>query len=268
MSNILTMIRMTVWRRIREITRYKLNFTVELIMSFIWGLGLMIFGFVIDPAKLGSIGSTNYAVFLLIGVAFQNYQGAATWGAWEIRDELTRGQIEYTFASPVSRYVYMLSSSVSQAVVGTLFGIIPMFATAFILLGSFPPLPAFLMTCITLLLTFLALCQIGVIMSSAILLFKDVSAVMSILNFLFQIATGMFVPLQFMPDPLKIIAFLIPLTHGIDLSRHFIMGTSTVWPVEIEIGMLIAFTLGFGLLAKAAIFHLERKAKKEGLALA
>jgi len=150
----------------------------------------------------------------------------------------------------------------------TLFGIIPMFATAFILLGSFPPVSAFLMTCITLFLTFLALCQIGVIMSSAILLFKDVSAVMSILNFLFQIATGMFVPLQFMPDPLRILAFLIPLTHGIDLSRHFIMGTSTVWPMEVELGMLLAFILGFGLLAKAAIFHLERKAKKEGLALA
>ncbi|NHV98498.1 MAG: ABC transporter permease [Thaumarchaeota archaeon] len=268
MSNIAAIFRMAVWRRIKEITRYKLNFTVELIMSFIWGLGLMIFGFIIDPAKLGSIGSSNYAVFLLIGVAFQNYQGAATWGAWEIKDELTRGQIEYTFASPVSRYVYMLSSSFSQAVVGTLFGIIPMFATAFILLGSLPSPSALLMTCVSLFLTFLALCQIGVIMSSAILIFKDISAVMSILNFLFQIATGMFVPLQFMPDPIRILAFLIPITHGIDLSRHFILGTSTVWPVEVELGMLFVFIIGIGLVAKASTFYLERKAKKEGLALA
>ena len=268
MSNVLTIFRMAVWRRIREITRYKLNFTLELIMSFIWGLGLMIFGFVIDPAKFGIIGSSNYAVFLLIGVAFQNYQGAAVWGAWEIKDELTRGQIEYTFASPVSRYIYMLSSSFSQAVVGTLFGIIPMFATAFILLGDLPSPFAFLMTCVTLVLTFLALCQIGVLMSSAILLFKDVSAVMSIFNFLLQIATGMFVPIQFMPDPLKTLAFFIPLTHGIDLSRHFMMGTSTTWPVELELGMLMVFLFGLGLLAKMTTSYLEKKAKKEGLALA
>ncbi len=162
----------------------------------------------------------------------------------------------------------MLSSSFSQAVVGTLFGIIPMFATAFILLGDLPSPLALLMTCTTLSLTFLALCQIGVIMSSAILIFKDISAVMSILNFLFQIATGMFVPLQFMPDPIRILAFLIPVTHGIDLSRHFILGTSTVWPVEVELGMLFVFIIGIGLLARASTLYLEKKAKKEGLALA
>ncbi|MDW8034716.1 MAG: ABC transporter permease, partial [Nitrososphaerota archaeon] len=225
----------------------------------------MIFEFIIDPAKLNSIGGSNYAVFLLIGVAFQHYQSAAISVAWEIKGELTKGQIEYTFASPVSRYVYMLSSSVSQAIVGTLFGIIPMFAIAFILLGSLPIPLSLLMACLTLFLTFFALCQIGVMMSSAILLLKDVSAVMSILNFLFQITTGMFVPLQFMPDPLKILAFLIPLSHGIDLSRHFIMGTSTVWPVELEVIMLLVLTLLFGILAKFSTSYLERKAKKDGL---
>lgn len=268
MTNTLKMINMMVWRRVKEITRYKLNFTIELIMSLIWGLGLMIFGFIIDPAKLSSIGSSNYTVFLLLGVAFQHYQSAAIWVAWEIKGELTKGQIEYTFASPVSRYVYMLSSSISQAIVGTLFGIIPMFATALIILGNFPVPSSFLMAGVTLFLTFLVLCQIGVMMSSAILLFKDVSALMSILNFLFQIATGMFVPLQFMPDPLRNFAFFIPLTHGIDLSRHFIMGTNTVWPVELEFIMLLVSTIFFGAMAKFSIARLERKAKEEGLALA
>jgi len=268
MRNILTMVKMDVWRGIKEVTRYKLNFTLHLIMNLIWGLGLIIFSFIIDPAKLSSIGSSNYTIFLLIGISFQHYQSAALWVAWDIKNELTRGQIEYTFASPVSRYVYILSSSISSAVIGTLFGIIPMFATALILLGSLPPVPALLMTCVVLLLTFLALCQIGVIMSSAILLFKDISAIMSFLNFLFQIGTGMFVPLQFMPEQLKTLAFLIPLTHGIDLSRHFIIGTSTVWPVEVELGMLFVFIIGIGLLSKASIFYLEKKAKREGLALA
>ncbi len=269
MNKVLMTFYMAVWRRIKGITRYKLNFILDFAMSFIWGIGLMIFGFVIDPAKLGgTIGSSNYFIFMLVGIAFQNFQGASTWGAWEIRDELTRGQIEYTFASPVSRYLYILSNSFSQAVVGALFGVIPMFAIAFIFLGSIPSPLIILMVCVTLVLTLFALCQLGVIMSSAILIFKDVSAVMSILNFLFQIATGMFVPVQLMPEPLKMLAFLIPMTHGIDLARHFIMGSNTIWPVEVEFGMLIIMLVVFGLLARVATSFLERKAKREGLALA
>lgn len=269
MNKVLTILYMTVWRRIKEITRYKLNFILDLAMNFVWGIGLMIFVFVIDPAKLGgAIGSSNYFIFLLVGIAFQSFQGASTWGAWEIRDELTRGQIEYTFASPVSRYLYIFSNSFSQAVIGAIFGVMPMFTIAFIFLGNIPSPLTILLVCITLVLTLLALCQLGVIMSSAILIFKDISAVMSILNFLFQIATGMFVPVQLMPEPMKMLAFLIPLTHGIDLARHFIMGSNTIWPLEVELGMLTLLLVVFGLLARATTSYLERKAKKEGLALA
>lgn len=269
MTSVLTILYMSVWRRIREITRYKLNFILDFAMSFIWGIGLMIFVVVIDPAKLGgTIGSSNYFIFMLVGIAFQTFQGASIWGPLELKDELTKGQIEYTFASPVSRYLYVFSNSFSEAVVGAIFGLIPMFAIAFIFLGTAPSPHTILMVCIAILLTLLALCQIGVIMSSAILIFKDVSAVMSVLNFLFQIATGMFVPVQLMPEPLKILAFLIPMTHGMDLARHFIMGSKTIWPIDVEFCMLILLLVVFGLLARAANSYLERKAKREGLALA
>jgi ABC-type uncharacterized transport system permease subunit len=269
MNSFLTLTFMSSWRRIKEITRYKVNFVLDTAMGFVWGLGLLIFAAVTDPTKLQSvIGSTNYPMFLLIGVAFQTYQGASTYGAWEIHDELTKGQIEYTFASPVSRYFYMLSYSLSQALIGTIFSLLPMFAIAMLFSGILPSPVAAVMTCISVTLTFLALCQIGVLITSALLILKNVSAVMQIFNFLSQIATGMFVPVQFMPDSIKVIAFLMPITHGIDLARHFILGTNTIWPIEVELGALVALLLILGIMAKFSISYLERKAKREGLSLA
>lgn len=211
MNGLLRLTFMSSWRRIKEITRYKVNFALETFMNFVWGLGVLVFAAVIDPGKLqDTIGSTNYPLFLLMGVAFQAYTGASTYGAWEIHDELTKGQIEYTFASPVSRYFYILSHSLSQAIIGTI-------AALFV---GLPSPWAMAMASISVILTFLALCQIGVMISSTLLVLKNVSAIMSIFNFLQQVVTGMLVPVQFLPEPMKALAFVIPFTHGMDLARH------------------------------------------------
>jgi ABC-type uncharacterized transport system permease subunit len=270
MNSFLWLTFMVTWRRIKEIKRYKVNFVLETVMSFVWGLtNYVIFAFLTDPTKLrNTIGITNYPLFLLIGIAFQAYQTASIWGAWEIQGELMRGQIEYTFASPVSRYSYMLSHSLSQAIIGTIFNLLPMFAIVGIFSGILPAPAALLMTCISVILTFLVLCQIGVIITSATLILKNVSAIMQVLNFLLQMASGMLLPVQFMPEPVKVLAFILPMTHGIDLARHFILGTSTIWPVEVELGALVALLLVFGVLAKFSTSYLERKAKREGLSMA
>jgi len=270
MNTFLRLTFMSTWRRLKEITRYKVNFGLDTAMSFVWALGALILAAVVDPLKLQStVGSPNYPVFLLIGVAFQAYTGASTYGGYEIHDELTKGQIEYTFASPVSRYYYMLSYSLSQAIIGTIFSLLPMFAIAALLSGGGLPSPsAMAMACLSVILAFLALCQIGVIISSALLILKNVSAIMNFFNFLQQFATGMLVPVQFLPEPMQALAFVIPFTHGIDLARHFILGTSTIWPVEVELGALVALLVVLSILAKFSTSYLERKAKREGLSLA
>lgn len=261
---------MSTWRRIKTATRYKLNFALEILLGFAWGLGLLVFTAIVDPVTLrGAIGTANYVSFLLIGIAFQSYYSAAIWGSpWEIQNELTTGQAEFTFASPVSRYSYMLSYSISQAIVNTVFQLLPMFAMSMLFIGSFPSLSAIGLTLVSIVLTFLVMCQVGVMMSCLLLIFKNISSLMSFVNFLMQVATGMFAPLQLMPNELKMIAFVIPLTHGMDLSRHFIMGTNTIWSVGLELGALAIFLVAFTAISIFLVSYVEKKAKGEGLSLA
>lgn len=269
MKELINLTILSTWRRIKTITRYKMNFILEVLMSFAWGFGLLIFSFIIDPTRFASSIGTNYFSFLIIGVAFQAYTGAAVWGSpYEVQSELTTGQVEYTFASPVQMYYYMLSYSISQALIGTVFDILPMFAIGAIFAQNLPSLTSILMALFTIVLTFLVLSQLGVIITCLLLIFKNVSALNSFLNFLFQVATGMLVPIQFMPNELKVLAFAIPLTHGMDLARHFIVGSNTIWSVEIEFGALIVSLILLTLVARFSVSYVERKAKVEGLSLA
>jgi len=261
---------LSTWRRIKIITRYKVNFVLELLMSLIWGLGLLLFVFIVDSAKLEStIGTSNYFSFLLLGLAFQAYNSAALWGApYEVQSELTTGQVEYTFATPVPMYYYILSYSISQAIVGTIFDLFPMFFIATIFSGRIPSPYSILLTLVSIVLTFLALSQLGVIMACLLLMFKNVSALNSLLSFLFQMATGMLIPVQFMPNELRLFSFMIPLTHGMDLARHFLIGTKTVWPIELELFALFLSLILLTIVARFSVSYVEKKAKVEGLSLA
>ncbi|MGQ9513902.1 MAG: hypothetical protein ACUVTL_02450 [Thermoproteota archaeon] len=61
--------------------RYKVNFALDTVMS-LWGIGLLIFAVIIDPTRLqDTIGSANYFVFMLIGIALQTCQEASTYGS-------------------------------------------------------------------------------------------------------------------------------------------------------------------------------------------
>lgn len=78
--------------------------------------------------------------------------------------------------------------------------------------------------------------------------------------------TGMFIPVQIMPPALQIFGLiLLPQTRGMDLLRHYAMGTRTILGVEQEWLVLGARFAVFGLLAWYSVARLERSAREEGL---
>jgi ABC-2 type transport system permease protein len=77
--------------------------------------------------------------------------------------------------------------------------------------------------------------------------------------------SGMLVPIQILPTPLQIIGFSIPVTFGMDLLRHYIMGTFTIFNHIHEWIILIVQLALLSLIAKFVVSYLESKAKEEGL---
>lgn len=258
---------MAVWRRWLTLKRYKLEFVTGIFSSFLFGIAMLTLALAFDPDLLEELlGTRNWAAFMILGIAYQTWQSVALWGmAGMFRDELNSGQIDYTFTCPFSRYRYMLSNIAALAVIETI-GFFPMLAVALVLTRSTVRIDKLMLGFASTALSVAALSQMGTFFAGLVLRYREVNAVFSLLNFAFQMMTGMFVPLQVLPAAVRVVGIvLLPQSFGIDLLRHYVMGTRTVIAVPYEWAGLVAQFVVFGIFARLSVKHLERSAREEGL---
>jgi len=258
---------MAVWRDWLTLTRYKLNFVFELLTSALFGLGMLLFALAFDSDMLQrTIGTSNYVSFMILGIAYQSWQGVALWGAAEMfRSELSSGQIDYTFSCPFPRYVYIINNIAAMALRSSIF-FVPMFGVGLWFTRSTLTLGGLALGLIATAISVGALAQMGACFASLVLRHQQVSAVFSLFNFAFQMLTGMFIPMQILPAVLRWVGIVaLPMSFGMDLLRHYVMGTRTVMAVPYEWAILIGQLLGYALLANLAVRWLERSAREQGL---
>ena len=267
MANTGRLFYMALWREWLTLKRYKANFISALFGSAIFGLGMLIFALAFDTALLErTLGTTNYVSFMIFGVAYQSWQSVALWGAAEMfRSELGSGQIDYTFTCPFSRYGYMICNVAAMAVRSSLF-FIPMFAVGLWFTRWTVTLSGLLLGLLATALSVGALAQMGACFAALVLRHQQVTAIFDLFNFAFQMMTGMFVPLQVIPASLRIIGIVaLPQSFGMDLLRHYVMGTQTVLALPYEWAILLGQVVLYGLLAQFTVHRLERTARDQGL---
>jgi ABC-2 type transport system permease protein len=267
MVNTARLFYMAVWRDWLTLKRYKLNFVFELFSSALFGLGMLLFALAFDTALLKrTVGTANYVSFMIFGIAFQSWQSVALWGATEIfHNELASGQIDYTFSCPFSRYCYMICNVTALAVRSTIL-FIPVFAVGlWSTCETLTPL-GLLKGLLATALSVGALVQMGVCFAALVLRYQQVTAIFGLFNFGFQMFTGMFLPLQILPRSLSTIGIVaLPQSFGMDLLRHYVMGTRNVLNPVYEWLVLLGQIVLYGFLAQLAVRHLERTARKQGL---
>ncbi|MBN1876975.1 MAG: ABC transporter permease [Anaerolineae bacterium] len=258
---------MALWRNWLTLKRYRANFISELFGSALFGLGMLLFALAFDTALLEkTLGTTNWVSFMIFGVAYQSWQSVALWGAADMfRNELGSGQIDYTFTCPFSRYSYIICNVAAMAVRNSIF-FIPMFIVGLWFTRETLTLPGLLLGLLATALSVGALAQMGVCFAALVLRHQQVSAIFGLFNFAFQMMTGMFVPLQVLPASLRLIGIVaLPQSFGMDLLRHYTMGTQTVLDLPYEWAILIGQGVLYGLLAQLTVRRLERTARDQGL---
>jgi len=196
---------MAVWRNWLILKRYKLDFVFALMSSALFGVGMLLFALAFDGALLErTLGTTNWMSFMIFGIAYQIWQGVALWGSAEMfREELGSGQIDYTFTCPFSRYGYIISNIAAKAVLDT-FGFIPMFAVGLWFTRTTLTFDGLALGLAATALSVAALSQMGACFAALVLRHQHVSSIFNLFNFAFQMLTGMFIPLQILPEVLRI----------------------------------------------------------------
>ena len=267
MANTSRLFYMALWRNWLTLKRYKANFISELFGSALFGLGMLLFALAFDAALLErTLGTANWVSFMIFGVAYQSWQNVALWGAADMfRSELGSGQIDYTFTCPFSRYGYMICNIAAMAVRSSIF-FVPMFVVGLWFTRETVTLPGLLLGLLATALSVGALAQMGACFAALVLRYQQVTAIFGLFTFAFQMMTGMFVPLQVLPASLRIIGIVaLPQSFGIDLLRHYVMGTRTVLALPYEWATLLGQVALYGLLARLTVRRLERAARDQGL---
>ncbi|MCS7118430.1 MAG: ABC transporter permease [Archaeoglobaceae archaeon] len=203
----------------------------------------------------------EYFAFILIGaVTLSILQVSQLDVAYVLLFDVWSKSVRYTFVSPISSWNMLLGSwlfgvfrgfiafSILFIASNTLFGIdllIPLHCLILFLFGIF-----------------LSAKIIGMITCSLLLIFGYRAEIFAwTLSAIFMLICGIYYPVSMLPESIRTLAYIIPLTHFLEYYRSF-YGFETSYPNTLQIGYLLSFFAIFSLF----IFHLWalERARKRG----
>ncbi len=262
------------WRRVRHMTKYRLNFIGSVISQVLSLAFYLVFLAVIDVSTVNqAVGTTNVAAFMFLGIAFVPFINVGLWeSSITLASDMELGKLEYSFTCPISKYWFIVGNALGVAATNMIF-FIPMFAFALMFVGLGFSSLNLILGLAAIFLSILVLVQMGAIFSSLVLKYRKVSSLFGVLSITFQFLGGTYVPVQTFPPILMYIALALPNVFGIDLLRVHVLGTT---PILMEFGSSMPFALTlewivliielfvFFFLAKVAIRYGERKGMETG----
>lgn len=200
------------------------------------------------------------ASFYIIGNAIQITAVSGIFGVtMSIGGERNEGTLPYLFGTPANRLMIFLGRAFMNILDGAL-GVVIAFIWGVILLGldlSHTNLGGLAMT---ILITTVSTCGLGLLLGSLSLITVNVMFINNFVYFLLLIFSGANVPINQLPAWMQIISSMLPLTRGIAAGRLLVSGASlpSVAPLLWgELGIGLAYGL-FGYLL-FTVFEIEAK---------
>lgn len=188
-------------------------------------LFLVALGFGLGPI-FKRAGGGNYIDFLAPGVIAQGVLFTAIFSGIELIWDRQFGFLKETLVAPVSRFQIMLGKTLGGATIATFQGIIIFLLT--LLIGFRPDnlilLPLFFASLFLIALLFTAL---GTAIASMLQDFQGFQLIMNFLVMPLFFLSGALFPLDGLPNFLKIITRINPLSYGVDSLRATLLETST-----------------------------------------
>ena len=207
-------------------------------------------------------GADN-ASFYIIGNAIQITAVSGIFGVtMSIGGERNEGTLPYLFGTPANRLMIFLGRAFMNIIDGAL-GVVIAFIWGVVLLGlnlSHTDLGGL---ALTILITTVSTCGLGLLMGSLSLITVNVMFVNNFVYFLLLIFSCANVPLDQLPAWMHAISNVLPLTRGILAGRMLVSGASlpSVAPLlwsELGIGLI------YGLLGYLLFTAFEVEAKRRG----
>ena len=213
---------------------------------------------------LGSFAtSSSNSSFYVIGNAIQIAAVSGIYGVvFSIGGDRNEGTLPYIFGSPANRIVTFFGRAFMHVIDGA-FGVVIGFFWGVTLLGLDLSHTNLAALGLTILVTTLSTCGLGLLMGCIGLITVNVMFVNNTVYFLLLLFSGANIPLAQMPDWMLFISQALPLTRGIEAARALVAGASFETIVPLLLGEL-AVGLIYGLLGYFLFSWFEYQAKSIG----
>ncbi len=172
----------------------------------------------------------GYVSFLTPGIIGMTLLFSATFAGLSVLWDREFGFLKEIMVAPVSRIAIVLGRTAGGLTTAILQAVIIMISGVFLGM-SMPSLQGFLLSLIFMVLIAATFIGLGLAFASKM---KDMSGFSLIMNFLIFplfFLSGALFPLDRLPWAVKLLAFINPLTYGVDGLRFSLIGSSTLSPV-------------------------------------
>jgi ABC-2 type transport system permease protein len=210
-------------------------------------------------------GYPSYLAFVVLGVAFNGLAvGALEDGGNAIYEEESNGTWDLLSLAPFDRFVWMFAKTLASLLTGFIdfFAVLALGALVF----SFSPTWGGLAVAfLGIVGTLVALQGLGFLMAALGLIWKQPYALAFLLAPALILLSGMMFPVQALPEWLRPLSNLIPLTHGLSIVRDALLLDRSLVELLPAFGRLAlsgAIFMGVGF---AAFKFMETKARELGV---
>jgi ABC-2 type transport system permease protein len=247
------------------ISRYPVNMASGLLVSFGGVLALALATRMFTPAA--SSGAAEAGV-MFYGYLLYTFLSNSLWRiGYSVRQDQIQGTMEGLYLTPAPKFANLVARAVPLFIL-TATGATLALAAVNLIVGQLPAhnlgLAAVVFVC-SVVGTF----GLGFCFAAYSLMAGDAaSSVGNLLEFSLLVVCAMFFPFRVLPEAVRLLSRLIPLSYCVDLFRStllgFPMGLPELASVEMEIIIVVAYAIAFPILGYALFRAVERRLRENG----
>jgi ABC-2 type transport system permease protein len=187
----------------------------------------------------------NYVQYIAPGIIGMAILFTSVFSGISIIFDREFGFLKEILVAPVSRLAIVLGKALGGTTTAMIQGMIMFVLSLFFgvaLSSEFGAPVGFVMAVVFMFLIGLTFVSLGIAIASKVESMEGFQMIMSFLIMPMFFLSGALYPINVMPDWLKILTYIDPLSYGVDGLRHAIQGSSTAqFPLYVDFGVLLGF---------------------------
>jgi ABC-2 type transport system permease protein len=237
----------TIWlREVKKYFRAKERLVGSLVQPLFW---FVIFGIGLGNAIQFQGLNVNYFSFVAPGIICMSLLFVSIFSGVSVIWDREFGFLKEILVAPVSRLSIVIGKALGGATTATIQGVIILILS--IALGASIPLHSILILLPAMLLISFGFVSTGLLMAS---LMDTMEGFQLVMNFIVQpmfFLSGALFPLTSLPEWMKIITYIDPMTYSVEVLRYIASGISS-FNIMVSLSVLAVFTVAISAAASWA----------------